>query len=115
MTCSWWHLAGGGIFNFLRKGKVYMNKSNDLVKRIKMGVGIALLAILMGCAAYVGDGYYGGAVVVPGPEVYYGPEDFGLFGFYRDERNVHEYSHRGFESRGAAHFEGGGGGRGGGR
>ena len=45
-----------------------MNKANGPVDRIKIGLGIALLAALTGCVGYVDGGYYGGAVVVPGPE-----------------------------------------------
>ena len=81
-----------------------MNKTNGPVDRIKMILGIALLAALTGCVGYV-DGGYGGAVVVPGPEVSFWGGD------YDRGRDVHVYSHRGGESRAAAHF--GGGGRGG--
>ena len=81
-----------------------MNKANGPVDLIKMGLGLALLAALMGCVGYV-DGGYGGGVVVPGPYV-------GVFGGgYERGRDVHAYSHRGVASRGAAHP--GGGGRGG--
>ena len=81
-----------------------MKKMNIVVKRIKIGLGVALLATLMGCVGYV-DGGYGGGVVVAGPEVT-------LFGGgFERGRDVHVYSHRGGESRAAAHF--GGGGRGG--
>ena len=45
-----------------------MNKTNGPVDRIKIGLGIALLAALTGCVGYVDGGYYGGPVVVPGPE-----------------------------------------------
>ena len=73
-----------------------VNKANGPVDRIKMGLGIALLAALMGCVGYVGGGY-GGAVVVPEPDVY-------LFGGgYERGRDVHAYSHRGSESRAVAH------------
>ena len=81
-----------------------MNKANGPVDRIKMGLGIALLAAFMGCVGYV-DGGYGGAVVVPGPDMYV----FG--GGYERGPVVHGYSHRGFESRAVAHPGGGGGGR----
>ena len=78
-------------------------KHNDL---IKIGLGMALLAALVGC---VGVGYvdpgYGGAVVVPGPDVYF------WGGGYERGRDVHAYSNRGVASRAAAHP--GGGGRGG--
>ena len=73
-----------------------MNKANGSVDRIKIGLGIALLAALTGCVGFVGGGY-GGAVVVSEPDVYF----FG--GGYERGRDVHDYSHRGFESRAAAH------------
>jgi hypothetical protein len=70
--------------------------------RIKqIGLGIVLLAALTGCVGYVGGGY-GDAVVVPEPDMYV----FG--GFYERGRDVHDYSHRGFESRAVAHRVGGG-------
>ena len=57
---------------------------------------IALLAGVTGCVGYV-DGGYGGAVVVPAPDLYiYG-------GSYERGRDVRDYSHRGFESRAVAH------------
>jgi hypothetical protein len=74
-----------------------MNKANGPVDGIKIGLGIALLAVLTGCVGYV-DGGYGGAVMVPGPpDVYFfgGP-------YYERGRDVHVYSHRGFESRASA-------------
>ena len=61
------------------------------------GLGIALLAALTGCVGYVDGGYYGGAVVVPGPDVYFWGGD------YDRGRDVHVYSHRGVESRAVAH------------
>jgi len=98
-----------------------MNKANCLVNRIKIALGITLVAALTtsltGCVGYVdggyggyGDngGYYGGD---PGPDVY-------LFGGNYDRgRDVQAYSQRGSESRGAAHVGGalgGGGGHSGG-
>jgi hypothetical protein len=63
------------------------------MKRIKTGLGIALLAALTGCVGYVDGGYYGGPVVVPGPEVYF----YG--GYYERGHDVRVYSHRGYESR----------------
>ena len=42
------------------KGKVRMNKANGPVDRIKIGLGIALLAALTGCVGYVDGGYGGG-------------------------------------------------------
>ena len=65
-----------------------MNKTNGPVDRIKMGLGIALLAVLTGCVGgYVGvDGGYGGTVVVDP-----------LFGggIYDRGGDVRGYSHRG--------------------
>jgi len=75
-----------------------MNKANSLVDRIKMGLGIALLATLMGCVGYVGGGYDGGAVVVADPDVYV----FGG-GYYGGGHDIHAYSHRGAVSREVAH------------
>jgi hypothetical protein len=89
------------LFDFFREGKVRMNKANGPVDRIKIGLGIALLAVLTGCVGYVGGGY-SSAVVVPGPDMYV----FG--GSYERGRDVHDYSHRGFESRASAHAVGGG-------
>ena len=74
-----------------------MNQANGSVDRIKIGLGIALLASLMGCVGYVDGGYYGGPVVVPGPNVYFWGGD------YDRGRDVHIYSHRGYESRAVAH------------
>jgi hypothetical protein len=91
-----------------------MNNANGPVDRIKIGLGIALLAALTGCVGFVdGGGDYGGAVVVPGPDFYF----FG--GGYDRGRDVHDYSHRGVVSRAAAHpamssaAHSGGGGHGG--
>jgi hypothetical protein len=89
-----------------------MNKSNGVIDRAKVGLGIALLAALTGCVGVVGGGY-GGEVVVPGPDVY-------LFGGGYDRgRDVHAYSQRGSASRSVAHpsnggHASGGGGHGGG-
>jgi hypothetical protein len=88
-----------------------MNKTKCLVDQIKIGLLIGLLASLTGCATYGGGPYYDGGVVVAEPDEY-------LFGgSYDNGRDVHNYSHRGSASRGAAHAGGGGhaGGRGGGR
>lgn len=76
-----------------------MNKANGLVDRVKMGLGIVLLATLMGCVGYV-DGGYGGAVVVADPDVYV----FGG-GYYERGRDVHDYDRRGSESRAVAHSD----------
>jgi len=83
--------------------KINMKKASGPVDRIKIGLGIALLAALMGCVGYV-DGGYGGAVVAPGPDMY-------LFGGNYDRgRDVHAFSQRGVASRSVAHPAGGGGG-----
>ena len=97
---------GDLIFDFFREGKIRMNQTNGPVNRIKIGLGIALLAALTGCVGYVDGGYvsggYGGAVVVAEPDVY-------LFGGGYDRgRDVHGYSNRGSVSRAAAHPSGGG-------
>lgn len=77
-----------------------MNKSNGLVERTKIGLGIVLLAGLTGCVGWVGGGY-GGEVVAPGPDLY-------LFGGNYDRgRDVHAYSQRGAASRAVAHPGGG--------
>jgi hypothetical protein len=79
-----------------------MNKSKSPLRRIKIGLGIALLTALMGCVGYV-DGGYRGTVVVPGPDLY-------LFGGgYERGPEVHAFSQRGFVSRSVAHPGGGGG------
>ena len=78
-------------------------KQKNLVGRINIGLGILLLTAVMGCVGYV-DGGYGGTVVVPGPDLY-------LFGGGYDRgRDVHDYSHRGHESREVAHPAARGGG-----
>ena len=75
-----------------------MNNTNSLAGRIKLGLGVALLAALTGCVGYV-DGGYGGDVVVGTPGVWVGGVwDGGFVG-----RGVaHGYSSRGRASRGAA-------------
>ena len=78
-----------------------MNRANGSVDCIQLALGIALLTALTGCLGFV-DGGYGGAVVGPAPDVF-------LFGGgYERGRDVHEYSHRGFESRVVAHPVSGG-------
>jgi hypothetical protein len=77
--------------------KINMNMANGPVDGIKIGLGMALLVALMGCVGYVGGGY-GGTVIVPGP-----PDLFLFGGGYERGHDVHEYSHRGFESRAVAH------------
>jgi hypothetical protein len=74
-----------------------MNKANCHVKRLNIKLLMVLLAALTGCGVYAVRGYDGGAVIVPEPDEY-------LFGgVYYDGRDAHDYSHRGHESRGAAH------------
>lgn len=73
-----------------------MNRTNGPVGRIKMGLVIALVAVSTGCVGYVDSGY-GGAVVVPEPDVYV----FG--GAYYGGHDARDYSHRGAESRAVAH------------
>jgi hypothetical protein len=78
-----------------------MNLPNGPLDRIKIGLGIALLAALTGCVGYVDEGYYGGSAVVSGPDVgFYG-------GGYERGHDVRAYSHRGGESRAVAHSSGG--------
>ena len=79
-----------------REGKVRVNKTKGPGDRIKIGFGIALLAVLTGCVGYVGGGY-AGPVVVPGPSVYFWGGD------YDRGREVHVYSQRGYESRAVVH------------
>ena len=79
-----------------------MNHAKGPVDRIKIGLGIALVAALTGCVGYV-DAGYGGAVVVPGPDVYF----YG--GGHERGHDVRVYSHRGVESRAVAHPSRGGG------
>ena len=81
-----------------------MNKTNNPVDRIKIAMGIALLAALTGCVGFVGGGYRG-EVVVPGP-----PDVFLFGGGFDHERgrDVHVESHRGYESRAVAHADRGG-------
>jgi hypothetical protein len=89
------------------KGKARMNKTNGPVDQIRIGLGVALLAVLTGCVGgYVGvdGGYYGGVVVV---------DPLFVGGVYDRGGEVHGYSHRGAVSRAVAH-PGGRGGRGGG-
>jgi hypothetical protein len=75
---------------------------------IKIGLGIALLAALVGCVGYV-DAGYGGAVVVPGPVFVPGPDVYFYGGGYERGRDVRVYSHRGAESRAVARPGRGGG------
>jgi len=75
-----------------------MNKANGAVDRIRIGLAVALVAVLTGCVGYVDGGYSGSAVVVADPDVYV----FGGGGYERG-RDVHDYSHRGAVSRAVAH------------
>ncbi len=94
-----------------REGKVRMNKAKGPIDRIKVGLEIALLAALTGCAGWVdgGGGYgyggygYGGVVMAPEPDYYLFGGDYGWGG-----RDVYRYGRRGFESRRAAHLGRGG-------
>ena len=75
-----------------------MNKANSRVKRIKIRLTIGLVTALTGCAGTLGVGYYGETVVAPEPDQY-------LFGgVYYNGHDAYNYSHRGHESRNAAHF-----------
>ena len=88
----------------------FMIKNNVPLERIRVGLTIGLvtgwLLAISGCWwGGGGGGYYDGGVVVAEPDVY-------LFGGgYDHGRDVHNYSHRGAESRGAAHAGGNHGGR----
>jgi len=85
-----------------------MQGPNGQGGRIKIGLVMGLMAgwliALTGCGAYVDGGYYGEPVVVE-------PDVFLFGGVYEHGRDVHAYSHRGAESRGAAHSSGSHGGR----
>src|SRR5580692_5333259 len=60
---------------------------------------MALFITSTGCVGYVDPGDGGGGVVVTPPE----PDVVIFGGDYDRGRDVHAYSHRGYESRGAAH------------
>jgi hypothetical protein len=75
----------------------HMNKPNGPVERIKIGLVIGLLMALTGCVGYVRGGYYGDPVIVPEPDQYL------FIGDYHNGHDAYNYSHRGSESRGAAH------------
>ena len=98
---SFWRTVA--LFDFFRGGRFGTNRVTACFGRIMIGLGLALLGALMGCVGvgYV-DGGYGGAVLVPEPNVYF------WGGGYERGHDVHAYSHRGFESRGVAHPGGGG-------
>ena len=97
-----------------------MNKTTNPINRIKIGLGIVLIAaltvFLTGCAGYVGTGYGGGYGDYGGYDGYYdgGPDVYLFGGNYDRGRDVHAYSQRGSVSRGMAHAGGGGHGGGGG-
>jgi hypothetical protein len=72
------------------------------MRRFYFSVSVAVLCVaslifFSGCVGYVDDG--GGAVVVapPEPVVVFG-------GDYDRGRDVHVYSHRGYQSRQAVHY-----------
>jgi hypothetical protein len=100
-------LVLSGLQSLLEKP---MNKATGPVGRVRIGLAIGLMAgcliALAGCWwGGGGGGYYDGGVWVGGPDVY-------LFGGgYDHGRDVHNYSRRGAESRGAAHAGGNHGGR----
>jgi len=72
-----------------------MNKARGSFELVKTALAAALLTTLMGCAAYVDGGGYGGTVIAPGP-VFYGD-------FHDRGHDVHVFSDRGHASRGFAH------------
>jgi hypothetical protein len=74
-----------------------MNTMKDPMNGIKIYLVIGSLISLTGCAGFGGGGYYNDPVVIVQPGYY-------LFdGDYNRGRDVHNYSHRGSESRVAAH------------
>ena len=77
-----------------------MNKSSTPIDRIKIGLGIVLLAAFTGCVGFL-DGGYGGPVY-PGNDVYF------YDGYSERGPDVYRYSHRGHESHESAHHGGGG-------
>jgi hypothetical protein len=84
-----------------------MNQFNNAKIPTALLLGIVLLTALIGCVGYVDGGYGGGAVIVPGPDVY-------LFGGGYDRGgDARGYSHRGAASRGGGGHGGGHGGGGG--
>jgi len=82
-----------------------MNETNVPVGRIKIRLLMGLLMALTGCAGSWSGEYYGDTAVVSEPDQY-------LFGgSYDNRRDAHDYSHRGAQSRGAAHSNGNHGGK----
>ena len=74
------------------------------IRRLGTGTGMVMLCvaffiILTGCVGYVGPDGDGGAVYVPPPA----PDVVIFGGDYDRAHDAHVYSHRGFQSRGAAH------------
>ncbi len=55
-----------------------------------------MLMALTGCAGFGGGAYYGDTLVAPGPDIY-------MFNDISNAHDVHHFSHRGAESRQAAH------------
>ena len=76
------------------------NRCAHSVYPLRLGVGVLLLASLVGCVGYADGGYGGGALIVPGPDFYF----FG--GGYEHGREIHEYHDRGAHSREVAHPRG---------
>jgi hypothetical protein len=79
-----------------------MRKPNATAVSIATGLGVAVIASMMGCVGYVGDPGVSVGVVAPGPVEFWGGPG-GQWG----RGDVRGYSQRGAASRGAAH----GGGR----
>jgi hypothetical protein len=73
--------------------KIKRNKANGPVDRIKIGLGIAVLAGLTGCVGYVDGGY----VDVTTVREWWWRSLMHVFwgGGYDRGRDVHDYSHRG--------------------
>src|SRR5581483_7687076 len=88
------------------RGKETERRQGYAVRRIKIGMALALLTTVVGCVGYVGGGY--GEVIVPLPP----PPEVVLFGGgFERGHDVHEYSRRGGESRESAHHDEGDHGR----
>jgi hypothetical protein len=102
------------------------NQLSGLMGRIKIGPGVALLAVLLGCAGFVNAGYSQIIVrpprievVVPAPPIFVAPPivvepDPGFFLYggsyghgYYGRQDAHDFGRRGAESRGKEHHEGG--------
>jgi hypothetical protein len=103
------------------------DQPSGLLGRIKIRPGIALLAVLLGCAGFVNAGYSQIivrppqiAVVVPAPPIFVAPPvivepDPGFFLYgggygrgYYGRQDAREFGRRGAESRGRDHHDGGG-------